>query len=92
MMFVDIEEVTAARARTSLRARGFYVVQTLDGEIKVKIPEGVSHGEVLRVKGKGVPYEKGRRGDLLIKINIKLPTKLSKEGRRMVEELRKEGI
>lgn len=69
-----------------------YSLQTLDGEIKVKIPEGVSHGEVLRVKGKGVPFEKGRRGDLLIRLQIKLPTKLSKEGRKIVEELRKEGI
>lgn len=69
-----------------------YVLQTLDGEIKVKIPEGVSHGEILRVKGKGVPYEKGRRGDLLIHLSVKLPNKLSKEGRMLVEELRKEGI
>lgn len=69
-----------------------YTMQTLDGEIKVKIPEGVSHGEILRVKGKGVPYEKGKRGDLLIHLNVKLPAKLSREGRRLVEELRKEGI
>lgn len=69
-----------------------YVLQTLDGEIKVKIPEGVSHGEVLRVKGKGVPFEKGRRGDLLIKLHIKLPSKLSKEARKHIEELRKDGI
>ena len=69
-----------------------YSLQTLDGEIKVKIPEGVSNGEILRVKGKGVPYEKGKRGDLLIHLHIKLPNKLSKEGRRLVEELKKEGI
>ncbi|MDO8482234.1 MAG: molecular chaperone DnaJ [bacterium] len=69
-----------------------YSLQTLDGEIKVKIPEGVSHGEILRVKGKGVPYEKGKRGDLLIHLSVKLPTKLSKEGRKLIEELRKEGI
>ena len=69
-----------------------YSLQTLDGEIKVKIPEGVSHGEILRVKGKGVPYEKSKRGDLLIHLSVKLPNKLSKEGRKLVEELRKEGI
>jgi molecular chaperone DnaJ len=33
-----------------------YGVETLDGAITVKIPEGVSFGEVLRIKGKGVPY------------------------------------
>ncbi len=69
-----------------------YSFQTLDGEIKVKIPEGVTHGEVLRVKGRGVPFEKGRRGDLLIRLSVKLPNKLSRDARRMVEELRREGI
>lgn len=69
-----------------------YSLQTLDGEIKVKIPEGISHGEVLRVRGKGVPFEKGKRGDLLIRLHIKLPNKLSKEARQLVEALRREGI
>lgn len=69
-----------------------FSLQTLDGEIKIKIPEGVSHGEVLRVRGKGVPYEKNRRGDLLIRLHIKLPNKLSKDARQLVEALRREGI
>jgi len=50
-----------------------YTIQTLDGEIKVTIPEGVSINEILRVRGKGVPVSKNKRGDLLIKLNIKLP-------------------
>jgi molecular chaperone DnaJ len=69
-----------------------YPIQTLDGEIKVTIPEGVSINEILRVRGKGVPYGKGKRGDLLIKLNIKLPTKLSHKAREIIEELKKEGI
>jgi molecular chaperone DnaJ len=69
-----------------------HTMQTLDGEIKVKIPEGVSHGEILRVKGKGVPVGKGQRGDLLIHLNVKLPNKISKTARKLVEELKKEGI
>ena len=40
-----------------------YPIQTLDGEIQVKIPEGVSVNEILRVKGKGVPYSKNKRGE-----------------------------
>ncbi|HEU0085514.1 MAG TPA: molecular chaperone DnaJ [Candidatus Paceibacterota bacterium] len=67
-------------------------VDTLDGEIKVKIPEGVSVNEILRVKGKGVPMGRGKRGDLLIKLNIKLPTKLSKKSRKIIEDLKEEGI
>ncbi len=67
-------------------------VKTLDGDIKVKIPEGVSHGEILRVKGKGVPIDKNRRGDLMIKIIIDLPHRLSKSAIKLIEELKKEGI
>jgi molecular chaperone DnaJ len=67
-------------------------INTLDGEIKVSIPAGVSFGEILRVKGKGVPIEKNRRGDLLIKINILLPNKLSRTAREKIEELRNEGL
>ncbi len=69
-----------------------YKIPTLDGDIMVKIPEGVAFGELLRVRGKGVPVEKNRRGDLLIKINITLPTKLSKQVRGILDDLRKEGI
>ena len=67
-------------------------VETLDGKIAVKIPEGVSFGEVLRVRGKGVPIDKHHRGDLLIRLNIKLPSKLSKDARKLVEQLGKEGV
>jgi DnaJ-class molecular chaperone len=71
---------------------GEYTIPTLDGDIKVKIPAGVSIGEVLRVKGKGVLVDKGKRGDLLIKLHIQLPKKLSKKAGKLVEELKEEGI
>lgn len=69
-----------------------YPIETLDGKIEVTIPEGVGINEILRVKGKGVPAGKGKRGDLLIKLNIKMPTKVSKKSRELIEELKKEGI
>lgn len=69
-----------------------YKIQTLDGDISLKVPEGISHGETLRVKGKGIFYEKGRRGDLLINISVTLPTKLSKKSKELFEEIRKEGV
>ncbi len=64
---------------------------TLDGTLDVKIPEGISHGELLRVKGKGVPSGRGR-GDIIIRILVKTPTKLSKNARELVEKLKEEGI
>jgi len=66
-------------------------IDTLDGPVNIKIPAGVSSGEVLKVAGRGVPTRFGR-GDLLIKLGIKLPQKLSKEARHLVERLRDEGI
>ncbi len=67
-------------------------VETLDGKIEVKISQGTTHNEILRVKNKGVMSDRGRRGDLLIVTKVEMPKKLSKEATRLVEDLRKEGI
>lgn len=69
-----------------------YNVETLDGNLKVKIPENISFGEILRVKGRGVPIGKNQRGDLYIKINIVLPKKLSRNAKKIIEDLKREGI
>lgn len=71
---------------------GEYRVETLDGNLKLKIPENISFGEILRIKGKGVPIDKTRRGDLHIKINIILPKKLSRKAKKMIEDLKQEGV
>lgn len=70
-----------------------YTVSTLDGSEKVSVPSGVSHGQMIRIKGKGVPQGRtGRRGDLLVRVNIQLPNKLSRNARQLIEKLREEGI
>jgi len=69
-----------------------YPVQTLDGEIELTIPKGVSTGDVLRVRSKGVPVDTRHRGDLLIKIEVKTPAKLSRQAQKLIEDLKKEGI
>jgi molecular chaperone DnaJ len=72
---------------------GEYDLETLDGKITVVIPAGITHGEILRVKGKGVLSERnGRRGDILIHIQIQLPNKLSKTARKIIEDLKNEGL
>lgn len=68
-----------------------YAVETLEGTTEIKIPAGVRHGEMLRIKGKGVPTG-GRQGDFLVKITIETPAKLSRKVRKIVEQLREEGI
>lgn len=71
---------------------GEYTIATLDGDITVKIPAGVSFGEILRVKEKGVAITKNHRGDLLICVRITLPAKLSRKSKLLIEELKKEGV
>jgi len=67
-------------------------IESVDGKLTIKIPEGVRHGEILRVKGKGVPYTTTNSGDLLVKVDIKTPKKLSKKARKAIEELQSEGL
>ncbi len=69
-----------------------YSVPTLEKEIELKIPTGITHGEILRVKGKGIPTPQGGRGDLLVTITIDLPKRLSRKAKKLVEELKEEGI
>lgn len=69
-----------------------YPIETLDGGIKVTIPAGVAPNEILRVRGKGVPISKHKRGDLLIKVIIKMPGKISRKSRELIEKLKEEGI
>lgn len=66
-------------------------VEVLDGKIELKVPHGVTSGEVLKVKGKGVPHEDGSRGDLLAEVKVKMPSKISSKVKALVEELQKEG-
>lgn len=69
-----------------------YQVETLDGPVTIKIPAGVKHGELLRIKEKGVPYSTSKRGDFMVKINIEIPNKLSRKAKKIVEDLKAEGI
>ena len=68
-----------------------YTVETLDGNETIKIPAGVKHGESLRIRERGVP-QGNRRGDFMVKISIETPTKLSRKAKKLIEELREEGI
>lgn len=69
-----------------------YLLKTLDGEMEIKIPEGTKHKDLLRVKGKGVPVSGSRRGDIIMRVMIKIPTKLNKKSRELIEKLKEEGI
>lgn len=68
-------------------------IKTLDdGEVTLKIPVGITHGEMLKIGGKGIPDRRGSRGDLLVRIRINVPDKLTKEQKRLLKELQEEGL
>lgn len=69
-----------------------YKLQTLDGDETIDIPAGVGHGEMLQIKGRGVPQPRGKRGDLFVRIKIIFPHKLSRAAKGLVEQLKEEGI
>jgi molecular chaperone DnaJ len=77
-------------------------VQTLDGstgspqggtKILLKVPSGTESGKVLRISGKGIPHFSGYgRGNLYVELIIKIPKRLTKEQKRLLDQLRKEGL
>ena len=83
-----IIEVPVTYAEAALGAE--VEVPTPDGKISLKIPPGTQDGRMLRVRGKGAPRLKGSgRGDLLARVRVVVPTKLSKAEREAVENLQK---
>jgi molecular chaperone DnaJ len=64
-------------------------LNTFDGPQTVKIPEGSQPGMRIRLKGLGVPRIQGSgRGDLYVHLNVQVPSKLTREQRRLFEQLR----
>ncbi|HWX42274.1 MAG TPA: molecular chaperone DnaJ [Blastocatellia bacterium] len=64
------------------------MVRTLDGEETLRVPEGTQTGTIFKLKGRGMPGLGGRgRGDLYVAMNVMTPTSLSREQRKLLEEL-----
>jgi molecular chaperone DnaJ len=62
---------------------------TFDGLETLKVPEGVQSGETLRLRNHGMPMvNSGGRGDLIVHLDVRTPRKLSREQRRLLEQLR----
>lgn len=68
-------------------------VPTVDEEVELRIRPGTQSGTMLRLKGKGVTAVHGKqKGDEYVKINVATPEKLSREQKRLIEELQEKGL
>lgn len=67
-------------------------VETLDGPVNLKIPSGTQSGKIFILKNKGVPVlnSPDRRGDQYIEVIVKIPTRLSRKQKKLLEELGQE--
>jgi molecular chaperone DnaJ len=78
-LFVSFPEITLGTTAE---------IPTVEGKVKVKIEPGTQPEKILRLRGKGIPDVNGYgRGDLLVRVHVWIPKKLSSEEKRMLEKL-----
>jgi curved DNA-binding protein len=68
-------------------------VPTLEGKKRVKVPPGTQGHTKMRLKGLGMPHFQGEgRGDEFVKVLVRIPKKMTEKGKKLVEELAREGL
>ena len=81
------QEISYAKAALG----GVQEVDTVDGSVKIHIQPGTQPGTLIRLRGKGAPHvHGGGAGDLYVKIQIRIPTHLSKHEKELLSELENE--
>lgn len=66
-------------------------IETLDGSVKLLIPEGTQPNQLIRIKGRGITHlGRNIRGDQYVKVVVKIPKKVNRKLRKMLEELKDE--
>lgn len=68
------------------------VIPTLEGKDTIQIPAGTQPGQTFKLNGRGVPsLDRGKKGDLYIKVQVEVPVKINSKQKRLLEEFAKEG-
>ena len=66
------------------------IVPTLEGKVSYKVPAGTQPGTTFRLKGRGIKYLKREaKGDLYVKVNLEVPTKLNHKQKKAIEDMGK---
>ena len=80
-----VSAVTLTMPQAALGAR--VTVPTLDGDVKLELDPGTQPGEIVTLRGKGMPVLQGfGRGDHRVLVNVAIPRRLTDEQRRVLEE------
>lgn len=78
---------------TTAALGGEIEVPTVDGNVKVKVRPGTQPGTMMRLRGKGVPHlRQSGRGDEYVRLVVTVPTSLNRDQKKVVEELKKNGL
>jgi curved DNA-binding protein len=90
----DNDIVVERSIRTTEAALGTSLdVPTMEGNKRIKIPAGIQPGTRIRLKGFGFPHMgKTAKGDLYVKVNVKVPTELTEAQKKLLEELSVMGL
>ncbi len=68
-------------------------INTVDGQVKLKIPAGIASGKVLKLSGQGIPHMNKRgRGDHFVKVIVDVPKTLTRKQKQLLTELRENGL
>lgn len=85
--------VTASVPFSMATLGGEVKVPTINGDIKIKIRAGTQGGTMIRLKSEGITKLNGRgKGDEYVRILIATPNRLNREQRRIIEEMKEEGL
>ena len=67
------------------------VIDTLTGQVTVKMPPGIQDGQKLRLRGKGMPKRDGTNGDLFVRVRIEIPRHINAKQRELWQKIAEEG-
>lgn len=68
-------------------------VPTIDGQVKIRVRAGTQSGTMIRLRGKGIAILHGRgKGDEYVRLNVLIPERLSREQKRLIEEMEDRGL